>query len=150
MKYIIDAYNLIGKLSVISLSDTKKEDKLISFLKNLPSKPHDRFVCVFDGKSKSSLCMSVSDFFNIKMIFTDPEQSADSYIIDYCVKKKNKSGFIVVSSDNEIVNRVRKLRIKTFSCQEFLNYFKSFDGGKNEKDVFYNDINFWLNTFNSE
>jgi predicted RNA-binding protein with PIN domain len=150
MNYIIDGYNLIGKLNSISLSDKQKEDKCISYLQNLPTKPKDRFLCVFDGKCKYSEYKSVHDYAFITVVFTDPEQTADSYIINYCAQKKDKSNIIGVSSDNEILYRLRKLRIKTFSCLEFVSYFNSFQTNNYENHESYlndKDLDFWLNEF---
>ena len=151
MKYIIDAYNLIGKLSSICLSHADKEDKLVSFLEKLPSKKHDSFMCVFDGKCKYSNHMSVYSRYRVKSVFTDPEQCADSYIVNYCMRKNNKTGFIVVSSDNEILSTLKKARVKTLSCSEFLNYFNSYKQNHcDEKNVYLDDTDFWLNQFNSD
>ena len=150
MKYIIDGYNLIGKLNSISLSDSQKEDKCISYLQNLPSKTQDRFYCVFDGKSKYSDYKSVQTYASITVIYTDPAQSADSYIINYCDSKKNRSGIIGVSSDNDILYNLRKLKVKTLTCHEFINYFSTYQKSGNDKtDLFSDDedIDFWLKRF---
>ena len=150
MKYIIDGYNLIGKLRSISLSDLQKEEKCITYLQNLPSKTKDRFHCVFDGKSKYSDYKSVQNYASIKVVYTDPDQCADSYIINYCERKKNRSGIIGVSSDHDILNKLRKLNVKTLTCHEFINYFTAFQkNGLINKDLYTDeeDIDFWLNRF---
>ena len=150
MKYIVDGYNLIGKLSFISLSDTQKEDKCISFLQNLSSLPKDRFLCVFDGKSKYSDYKSVQEYGVVRVVFTDPEQSADSYIINYCSQKKNKSNIIGVTSDNEILYRLRKARVKTLTIFEFVNWFNSCQNSEPDQENFLlkdDDLDFWLKEF---
>jgi len=108
MNYIIDAYNLIGKLQSISLSDPNKEEKLIAKINQLEKNKNDFFIIIFDGKNKNNPYQSIQKENQIKVIFTDILESADEYIIRILKTITNKSNYIIVTSDNEIKYKSKK------------------------------------------
>ena len=149
MKFIIDGYNLIGCLDSISFSDSKKEDLLIRFLQQLPLQFNDKLMCVFDGKGKYHSYVSVHEYSNMKVIFTDPDESADTYIINYCGRKKNKTGISVVTNDRDIIYKVAKMRFKTMSCKDFVLHFEPSNKITNtHSDTEDFDVDYWMSKFN--
>lgn len=51
MTYIVDGYNVIGKLRKIDLGDRQKEDRLISTLENCEHFKKNRIALIFDSKA---------------------------------------------------------------------------------------------------
>ena len=150
MHYIIDAYNLIGKLSTISLADSKKEEKLIDRFKSLKKNKRDHFLIVFDGKSKDNPYQSRQKLDQISVVFTDILESADAFILRKLKAIKHKSNVTVVTSDNEIKFNCKKQKIVCLNSESFFRFLS--DKTKNPVDndtVIHNhEIDFWLKRFN--
>ncbi len=130
MKYIIDGYNLTGKLRSIDLSDNEKEEKLRLFIKKRIKRPRDRFTLVFDGKNEMEIFGSHYQEGEFDIVFTNPEESADEYIFRLIDDVTDKSSVVVVSSDRGVINYVKEKRIKTQKCEDFIKYLCSRDINK--------------------
>jgi len=150
MKYLIDAYNLIGKLTTISLSDPEKEDRLISRFKQLNKRPKDFFILVFDGKRKDFPYQSIQELDQIKVVFTDNSESADMYIIRMIKSHGDYQGYTVVSSDNEIKFHCKKNKVAWVASESFFRGLAKVHGSDDLTENYptNTDIDFWLNHFN--
>ncbi|MBH37782.1 hypothetical protein CL658_01990 [bacterium] len=151
MNYIIDAYNLIGKLNNISLSDSNKEETLIQLIKQLEKNTKDYFILIFDGKNKETPFQSTQNINQIKIIFTDTLESADEYIIRFIKTISNKKTSIIVSSDNEIKYKCKKHKLTCINSESFFRYHSKQKKTTTEHDYQPNktEINYWLNKFNT-
>lgn len=151
MRYIIDGYNLIGKIDKISFSHPEKENQLIQFIEARGLKPRDQFLIVFDGKGDLNLHVAKEKKGPFTLLFTPNYQTADDYIAELVQKTKNKTGKVVISSDNEVIRAAKQARVEVQKCEEFLTHFHNQDGPSldNEKPsrVGEADINFWLDQF---
>tara|TARA_B100000427_G_scaffold205335_2_gene170895 strand:- start:6204 stop:6668 length:465 start_codon:yes stop_codon:yes gene_type:complete len=152
MNYIIDAYNLIGKLQSISLSDPNKEEKLIAKINQLEKNKNDFFIIIFDGKNKNNPYQSIQKENQIKVIFTDILESADEYIIRILKTITNKSNYIIVTSDNEIKYKSKKNKIKTINSESFFRYLSQEKKYTNQNEMTPKkpEIDFWLKEFNKK
>tara|TARA_Y100000591_G_C21803607_1_gene683503 strand:- start:201 stop:659 length:459 start_codon:yes stop_codon:yes gene_type:complete len=150
MHYIIDAYNLIGKLSTISLRDKNKEDQLIDLFKVFKKYKNDHFFLIFDGKSKDNPYQSRQKFDQISVVFTDILESADTFILRKLKEIKHKSNVTVVTSDNEIKFNCRKQKINCINSESFFRFLsnKNKESIKDDPAINKHEIDFWLKRFN--
>ena len=150
MHYIIDAYNLIGKLSTISLADSNKEEKLIDRFKSLKKNKNDHFLIVFDGKRKDNPYQSRQTLDQISVVFTDILESADNFILRKLKAIKHKSNVTVVTSDNEIKFSCKKQKITCLNSESFFRFLsnKNKETIKDDPAINKHEIDFWLKRFN--
>jgi len=151
MLYVIDAYNLIGHIDNISLSDPKKEAQLVDFLKNRGVRPKDKFLLVFDGKRDSMPYGHKEKQPPFTLCFTPLGQTADTYIADYLAAKKVRTGVHVISSDWEIKRAARANRFTYDKCETFLRTYRvaevEEDPGAEKPSAGSTDVDYWLNEF---
>jgi predicted RNA-binding protein with PIN domain len=147
MKYVVDAYNLIGAIRTISFTDPQKEEKLKQFILNRRAQREDEFFLVFDGKNKDHQFGSQGTTENgITLYFTAYGDTADGYMIEFMQNTKQKSGIIVVTSDREIQKAAKSARFAIQSVKDFLktyDYRQEPEEEKPEED----DMGFWLDQF---
>ena len=91
MKYIIDAYNLIGYMHGISLSDPDKESQLQRFIDTRVGESRDKIVLVFDGKRVEQTYQRKEVQGSIVSIFTPYGVTADQYMIKMIQKAPEKA-----------------------------------------------------------
>ena len=145
MHYVIDAYNLIGQMESISLSDNRKEQKLIAFLQQHAS---DLMLkVVFDGKQDYNFARKerVGCF---SIIYTGSDQSADAYIIENMQKKTKE--ICIVSCDREILDEAKRHRIHHITCQSFLKRILTQEEWTDTKQVNIGSIDEWMDTFGED
>jgi len=148
MRYLIDGYNLIGKLPFISFSNPNKEEHLLQFLSMNMQKTKDTAQLVFDGKRVSSVFGSSYQSHKFRVFFTPTDQSADEFIIHKLAQLKNPSGLIVVSSDNEIIRAANQFRVKVYRCDEFLNNIpKKIAAEKPDRALSEQELIYWEGQF---
>jgi len=119
MRYLIDGYNLIGQMDHIQLSDIDKEEKLAVYL-NKHSNIKDRFEIIFDGHRENPEYGNRSVNNRVTSFFTPSDQSADDYIKDKCETKQNKSGWMLVTSDNDILAHAKHNNVSTIKSEDFI------------------------------
>ncbi|MBT3261858.1 hypothetical protein HOC37_07980 [bacterium] len=151
MNYIIDGYNLIGKISKISFQDPQKEEKLISFLKARLQNDKDFFHIIFDNKKHLDILGDTYSEPQFLIKFPPSDQSADDYIIEYLPKIKKQTHYTIVSSDREIINKAKEYQVKTLKSEEFLKHYRpgNTNNDQEKKDYQLNDYEFqyWLEKF---
>ncbi len=117
MLYILDAHNVIGKLSLnSSFGDVRR-----SLLRKLLLHPlfccgRNRFLVVFDGKRNAGI---ISEFKVVDIAFSG-EITADEWIYNFLHRNRDKA-IIVVSDDNEVRRQARRLGADWISVKEFWN-----------------------------
>jgi len=148
MDYFIDGYNLIGKLSHISLSDPKKEQKLIDYLKILfPIK--NKITLVFDGKSPFSSYGSRYKDQHITVIFTAPDESADHWLIKKIRTIKEKSNKVLITSDREILFEAKKQKIKCIQSENIHTIQIHKKNSAKKLSPSKKDTDYWLSKFSN-
>ncbi|NQY73875.1 MAG: NYN domain-containing protein [Candidatus Margulisbacteria bacterium] len=147
MKYIIDGYNVIGKLNHIDLSDPEKETKFLNYLLHA-KRPKDMMTIVFDGHRDYSVYGDRHTSGQLTAIFTPPDQTADDYIKSYCSDLKQKTGILVISSDRDILLHSKHLHINNVTSEAFI---KSLVIPKETLEMkpppTHTDTSYWLNRF---
>ena len=121
MHYFIDGYNLMFRMSVTNESLQSEREK---FIENLYEKI--RIVgldvtIVFDAQYQEGLGSRTHlDF--LEICFTDEGETADDYIINELTSTPNPREEIIVTSDNNLAWRSRRMHAKSEPVQEFMRW----------------------------
>lgn len=114
---IIDGYNVLYWLKE-KLQKELNRDSLISLLGKLHRK---KLIVVFDSKQSNLFLFSVKKSSSgVKIIFTEPDKSADEKIEELVRKSKNPQNITVVSNDRGLHRRVRSYHAKVCFVEDFL------------------------------
>ena len=152
MKYYLDGYNVIGQTNHISLADKNKITALIQLLQKY-RKSGDHLVIIFDGQNNMVGFPMSEKLLGITIIHTSGNRSADDYIKEKVLTKKDKSGFILVTSDRDILFHAKKANVTTIGSAQFLTMFcqnNELNEGKKSPIISDNHINYWFSEFNQE
>lgn len=149
MYLYIDAYNLIGSLSFISLQDKQKEEHLLTYLLTLDLSAYKNVIVVFDGNRAYNQYQVVSQRGGVTVVTTDVLISADDYIIE-AVNKKSLLACMVVTSDKGIRNAIKKRTVRLLSSCAFSDYFleKRSEAPQSSLDAKL-ELDFWADQFNA-
>ena len=149
MKYVLDGYNVIGASDHIQLSDTHKEDRFTDWLKKYQSKGM-YIIIIFDGQASALDYPTKERIPGITKITTGRSRSADQYIKEIFLTKKDTSGMVIVTSDNDILYHAKKVKVNTMTSSQFLTSFSRQGSSSTEKKtppVTDADIDYWLGEF---
>jgi uncharacterized protein len=117
MTYMIDGHNLIGQLPDISLDDPNDEALLVQKLIGFCARTGKNCVVVFDyGLPGGSSRMSTRA---VQVVFASGRSSADRVMMERINKIPDPTGWIVVSSDHDVLGTARKRRMSTLHSDEF-------------------------------
>lgn len=117
MPYLIDGHNLIGKLPDIDLKDPNDEAKLVQKLMGFVARTGKKCVVVFDhGLPGGSSRMSNG---GVRVIFASHKSNADKVMIDRIYKENRPKDWIVVSSDNAVLETARRKQMQVMKSSEF-------------------------------
>lgn len=136
--YIIDGYNLIHKsvkLRKFFLENPQiARELLISDLSDFFATRKDKCIVVFDGNLNIQSALSTP---KVRVIFSTPPDKADDKIKKIIMSKdiNERKNFIVVSSDNAIINCAKACGVGRMSSEEFLKELNSrYKVSKNDDD----------------
>lgn len=135
--YIIDGYNLIHKSSRLKKIFLEKpelaRENLVSMLSDFFSKRREKCIVVFDGNLNLPSSLSTPD---VRVVFSTPPHKADDEIKKIIMSKNlnERKNYIVVSSDNEIINCAKACGAGRISSEEFLKFLNSKNETQNYED----------------
>src|SRR5215203_1324288 len=118
MPYIIDGHNLIHYLDDIQLDDPHDEAKLVLKLRGFCARTRKKCVVIFDeGLPGGISSMSTP---SVKVVFASSRQSnADRIIRERIRLTTDVKGWVIVSSDNEILDEARGVGMRGIKGAEF-------------------------------
>ena len=149
MKIIVDAYNIIGHLDHIQLSDPNKVELFTQWLiRNRKNKVH--IIAVFDGQNELVGFPTTERHPGVTIIHTSGQRSADQYIMDKLDSMTDFSTTMVVSSDREIILHAKKKKVKIMGALAFIMYMQQRESPLEQKRMpKINDkhVDYWLNEF---
>lgn len=149
MKIIVDAYNIIGYIDHIRLSDPNKVEMFTQWLiRNRKNKVH--IIAVFDGQNELVGFPTTERHSGVTIIHTSGQQSADQYIMDKLDSMQDVSTTLVVSSDREILFHAKKKKIKVMGALTFIMYMQQREPLADRKEmpqITNKHVDYWLNEF---
>ncbi|MEO0563244.1 MAG: NYN domain-containing protein [Chloroflexota bacterium] len=122
MPYLIDGHNLIGQLPDLSLKDPNDEAKLVTKLKSFSARSGKKCHVVFDhgmpgGRSKMSNN-------KVDVRFASRPGEADDVMLKRIANTRDVKGWIVVSSDERVLNAARRKGMKGMRCTAFVTLMR--------------------------
>jgi predicted RNA-binding protein with PIN domain len=118
MPYLIDGHNLIAHLPEIELNDPNDEALLVLLLRSYCARTGKKIVVVFDhglpgGKSRLSTK-------SVQVVFaTAQKTTADRIIMERIRSTRDVKGWVVVSSDEEVLLAAESAGMGAMRCQRF-------------------------------
>ncbi len=154
MQYLIDGHNLIGKLPDISLSDPDDEVQLILRLRSWTAVSLKRKITLyFDGGIPGGKNINLSSS-QVKVIFASHGKTADSYLITYLQRVKNPPEYLLISSDQEIIQAAKQCKVKFMRSEEFADFMDAQwqerqprPNAEDDPTVSDAEVEEWLNIF---
>ena len=149
MKFILDGYNVIGKMEDMSLSSANKESTFIDWLRHRIKKGMHVMV-IFDGQNEFITFPTKEKLPGITVIHTSVDQTADDYIKENIFTKSQSKNAVVVTSDRDILYHAKQAKVKGMSSEDFLAFIskeKRAPGGKKSPRITERHMNYWLNEF---
>jgi predicted RNA-binding protein with PIN domain len=151
---MIDGHNLIGQLSDISLDDPNDEALLVQKLIGFAARTGKQCVVIFDhGLPGGSSRMSTRA---VQVVFASMRSTADRVMIERIRKIPDPTGWMIVSSDEEVRETARKRRMGVLTSTEFADLLTNpprpkVDAGE-AADVQLSDaeVDEWLSLFGDE
>lgn len=143
MPYIVDANNLAGKLGLLQKSNF--DQKLIKIISDFNAGRTRHYVLVFDARDSMGEKFNLG---NIKIIYTPRDsyyQNADDKILEIATEEAG-SGFTVVTDDNELKDRIKKLnefrknKIKQIQASDLAIRIKQYLNNMNHPDIIDKEI----------
>ena len=155
MPYLIDGHNLIHYLNDITLDDPDDEAKLVLKLRGFCARSGKKCVVVFDhGLPGGTSSLSTT---SVKVVFASAYQSnADRIIRERIRLTRDIKGWIVVSSDNEILDEARRVGMRGLKSIEFSERLERPEedrphrGLQDHVMVSENEIDEWMTLFDME
>lgn len=157
-KIIIDAWNVIWKIP-----------ELVEFIPDELALARQRFNFLlqnyFQGKKiiykifydgQPGIIQTYSENRKQDVVFSKNPEKADQKIINFLKIQKSPGQWTVITSDNELIMKVKNQGATAFRSEEFIkklnkrNLEKSLNPEKENPKVSKDDMKFWLNLFNSE
>jgi predicted RNA-binding protein with PIN domain len=133
MRYVIDACNLIFRDS--RLEQTLEADgfqaaraRLVAMIGPFVRvEDVEEAILVFDGSEKAAHRprRQTEASGRIVLIYADPRQEADRFIIDYVEDAKRPGEITVVSSDKFIIRQVQRAQGRHLNCRDFLRRLRA-------------------------
>ncbi len=118
MPYLVDGHNLIAHLPQIDLADPNDEALLVLLLRSYCARTGKKVVVVFDhglpgGKSRLSTK-------SVQVVFaTAQKTTADRIIMERIRSTRDVKGWVVISSDEEVLNAATNAGMGAMRCQKF-------------------------------
>jgi len=147
MPYLIDGHNLIGKLAHISLHDIDDEIWLFELLEDYFKNIRKKAIIFFDRGNLSNKQSKNGAFVKAKFI-RKPSSADEAIILELRRLKGNAKNYIVVSSDNWVLNSAKSAGANTEKSEIFAK--KLSQDQKTSKKPAKNDLDdteYWLNVF---
>jgi predicted RNA-binding protein with PIN domain len=115
---LIDGHNLIGRLPTLSLEDPDDEEKLVRLLKSYRARTGKAISVVFDPGSTFALPGAHREG-GIEIVFAPYGTTADAVIARRVEKSRTPAGLLVVTSDQEVADRVTRWGARVESSDAF-------------------------------
>lgn len=118
MPILIDGHNLIGRLSAISLQDPDDEEQLIQLLASHRARMNKKITVVFDPGGAYALSERRRSG-GISVVFASHGSSADAVIAQLVRASRDRRGWLVITSDQQLADAVTRLGARVQSAEAF-------------------------------
>ena len=118
MPILVDGHNLIGQMPTLSLQDPHDEEKLVTLLRSYRARTGKAITVVFDPGEGFHLAQS-HRVGGVEVVFASHGSTADAVIARRIRTSRNPRGWLVVTSDQQLVDTVGRYGARVQSAAEF-------------------------------
>ena len=116
MLLLIDAYNVLKRVTPSVIVDERERSRFVEQLGRYAKKKQHKIVLVFDGGFSGRATQE--RLFGIYVVYSGFEQTADDYIQEY-LKKHKALDILLISSDRELRRSASQLNIESMPSHDF-------------------------------
>lgn len=117
MRFLIDGYNLLFRLSTVLQDFTASREQVIHDLNRKAARLHMNLTIVFDAHERPGEAYR-THYDHMEILYSGEKETADDLILK--VLRNNAANSTVVTSDNLLAWKARMLGAKTESVDAFL------------------------------
>jgi predicted RNA-binding protein with PIN domain len=146
---LIDGHNLIGRMEGLSLTDPEDELKLVHRLIAYAARTGKQVTVVFDPGAGPGLAEKRRHG-KVEVSFAPLGSSADAVIRRRVQAASDRQGWLVVTSDLELANAVRRAGARVGSSEEFAAELEAPRGGpagSGDVRLTPDEVDAWLELF---
>ncbi len=119
MKLLVDGHNLIGQMPDISLADPDDEVQLVARLRAYAARTGHQVTVIFDGGAPGYPAAGLTGG-RVTVRFAPPGRPADALIVRRIRQIRDRSGWLVVTSDRAILTAATQHRVRTKASEAFV------------------------------
>ena len=157
-KIIIDGWNVCWKIpeiaEIIPTNLSLARQKFNALIKNYFQKKSSIYKIIYDGQP--GIISSKYELRGQDIQFSKNPQSADQKILNFLKIQKKPSLWTIISSDRELTGRAKNTGVNVISSEQFISKLMKgknnevVDPKKENPNLSKNEINDWINIFNSQ
>ena len=117
MPILIDGHNLIGRMSLLSLADADDEEALVKLLQPYRARTGKAITVVFDPGAVS-VSPRKRRVGGVEVVFAPHGSSAVAVIARRVEKSQDRRGWLVVTSDRALAERVSSLGARVLPADD--------------------------------
>lgn len=119
MHYLIDGYNLLFRQEREGRNLETKRETLVRSIASSFNHLRIKGTIVFDAPHQTGAAV-LSWMGLLRIVYTDWQETADSWILSYLRHSQDANRFTLVTADRDLAFQARQLRAKTISTSNFL------------------------------
>jgi predicted RNA-binding protein with PIN domain len=119
MPYLIDGNNLLGLRPELISKDPGARARLVHRLAGFARDKRTRVTVVFDGEPDETLGREEMELGDLRVLFAGRTADADSRILRILREADDPAGYVVVTSDRALAERVKRFRSRQITSLSF-------------------------------
>lgn len=146
--YLIDGNNVMGQRVGWHRDKAGARDRLLQELARFVHHKKTRVAVVFDGQPAVNIADG-SSFRGVKVYYARQGSDADSRILEFVERERNRKALTVVTSDLQLLNRVRASGVRVIRSGEFRRMLETLPAEKAETEprVRQEELGHWMRYF---
>ena len=116
--YLIDGNNVMGQRVGWQRDKSGTRLLLLQELAQFSQRKKSRLTVVFDGAPEINIADG-SSYRGVKVFYARPGSDADTRILEFVERERNRKALTVVTSDGQLLNQVRACGVRVIRAGEF-------------------------------
>ena len=146
--FLIDGNNVMGQRVGWHRDKAGARDQLLQELARFGRRKKTRVAVVFDGQPAVNIADG-SSWRSVKVYYARHGSDADSRILEFVERERNRKAMTVVTSDLQLLNRVRACGVRVIRSGEFRRLLEELPNEPDEAapQVRHEELGQWMRYF---
>ncbi len=146
--YLIDGNNVMGQRVGWHRDKTAARDQLLQDLAQFARRKKTRIAVVFDGQPAVNIADG-SSWRGVKVYYARYGSDADHRILEFVEQERNRKALTVITSDLQLLNRVRAWGVRVIRSGEFRRLLEepSSEPAEAAPQVRQEEVGHWMRYF---